>query len=114
MNLPALRLLLLALPLAACSQAEQTIPEFETVTIDLRETGVAFAGRLVPLPTHKPGYAIASPAYTAPAAVASAPEPVVETYGDSTVASSRASRWIPDFGGLTDCPNGVLCNAFTN
>jgi hypothetical protein len=114
MKLPALRLLLLALPLAACSQTEQTIPAFETITIDLRETGSEFAGRLVPLPIHKPGYAIASPINAPEPVVASNPEPVTGSSGESTVASSRPSRWIPNFGGLTDCPNGVLCNAFTN
>jgi len=105
MNLAALRMLLLALPLAACSQTEQPIPEFQTVTIDLREPGprLAEGEHTAPPPARKPAYAAA-------AAPSAAPEPAT----GPQVASSGPSRWIPDFGRLTDCPDGVLCHAFAN
>jgi hypothetical protein len=104
MNLSALRLLLLALPLAACSQTEQAIPEFRTVTIDLRE----------PSPRLADGAGGVPPPERKPYAAAAAPSDAQEAATGPQVASSGSPRWIPDFGRLTDCPDGVLCHAFAN
>jgi hypothetical protein len=129
MTFTALRLVLLTLTLAACSQSEPPVPEFETVTIDFRER----AAQLVPLPARKPAALASAPAgLGAPAVVAAAtaadasdvvsPTPMGPdgriSAAPQTVASSDYGsvtryfkRWLPDFNKITDCPSGVTCQA---
>jgi hypothetical protein len=129
MNLAPLRLVLLTMTLAACSQSEPPVPEFQTVTIDLREPGAN-----VPLPTRKPAYTAAAIESHEETVVAAAPanQDIVSPIpmgpdgriiaSPQTVASSEYGsvtryfkRWLPDFNKITDCPSGVTCQAaFTN
>ena len=113
MNLAALRSVSLALTLAACSQSEPPVPEFQTVVIDLREPGTRLAdgGPSVPLPTRKPQYAAAAPTTAATSTVAAAS---TQSHG-SIIASVRyLQRLLPDFNQITNCPNGITCQAFAN
>jgi len=134
MNLSALRLLLLALTLSACSQSEPPVPEFETVTTDFREP----ASQLVPLPMRKPAVVATAPVgsreSTVVAAALSAPakQDIVSpapvgpdgrpAAASQTVALSDygpvtryLKKWLPNFNKITECPNGITCQtAFAN
>jgi hypothetical protein len=160
MNRSALTCTFLALALAACSQSEPPVPQFQTVTVN-GDSGAQMATTedAVPLPVRKATVlADAAGASREPAVFASVPStqgmvsptpvgpdgravvaavahsPARESADGSpvlaaeTVASSGASaspkyasvtrylkRWLPDFNKITECPNGITCQAaFTN
>jgi hypothetical protein len=101
--------LVLALPLAACSQAEPPVPEFQTVTVDLREpaTRLASAGGSVPLPVRKPVDVAAVPEGERAAAAGAPSKPE----GFAVASTRYLRRLLPDFNQITACPNGITCTA---
>lgn len=169
MNFAALRSVFLApalaLALTACAQNEPPVPEFETITYDLREPAARFADAepSIPLPTRKPaaladasgrsygpavvaavnvpreqhmispvplgpdGLPVASAQASASTQAAASAETIAasetgaatETDTSSEGAPSRQyasvtryfKRWLPDFNKITDCPNGITCQA---
>jgi hypothetical protein len=137
MNPAALSTLFLALALAACSQSEPPVPEFQTVTIGEPAARLARAGQSVPLPVRKPTTLASAPVQSQePTVVAAAraepaeqdivsPTPVGPdgrpVASSQTIASSEYGsvtryfkKWLPDFNQITNCPNGITCQAFAN
>jgi hypothetical protein len=137
MNPAALSTLFLALALAACSQSEPPVPEFQTVTIAEPAARLARAGQSVPLPVRKPTTLASAPVQSQePAVIAAAraapgeqdivsPAPIGPNESprasSTTVASSQYAsairyfkRWLPDFNQITNCPDGITCQAFAN
>jgi len=132
MKTAALSSVLLALALAACSQSEPPVPEFETVTTDFREP----PSQRVPLPARKPAVVATAPAGPRQSAVVAAalsapakqdivsPAPVGPD-GSPAAASVASSDYapvtrnlkkrLPNFNTFTECPNGITCQtAFAN
>lgn len=129
MKFASLSLVLLALALSACSQAEAPVPAFQTVVIDFREPGARVAGysSTMPLPERRPANVASAPAQS-PEAVVVATAPVEQDIvsptplgpdgrpvaSSTTVASSEhvtryLRKLLPDFNQITDCPNGITC-----